>query len=294
MNNPSSRHHFIPEFFLRNFTNPEGKFYIYSVKKREFKGNGKLYTPRSHFFRSHGNSTEIQPVAPDYLESRHYSPLDSDISKIITKIKNSTDLRRDLTSLECVKVNYFINHLFWRNPTTDDLAKNLLANSRAKDLGINFIGDKENLKKFEEFIKSHKDFYKVIKSMLPLNMHHLAFEAKNNFEILTLPKLHGGVLLGDNPVVLRKKEMIDTYCEDLIVPLTANIFFVRSKLAAVYFDEYLKVRLDLLQLKQANEYVCVTDRGYLERLMNLYDKHMLDEKTLRDELFSKLDQGVLP
>ncbi len=46
-NNPSKDHHYIPVFYLENFVNEEGKFFIYKVKDRRFKMNGQPFTPKS-------------------------------------------------------------------------------------------------------------------------------------------------------------------------------------------------------------------------------------------------------
>jgi hypothetical protein len=40
-----SKHHYLPQFYLRGFTNGERLFMIYLVKEQRFKQNGKLFLP---------------------------------------------------------------------------------------------------------------------------------------------------------------------------------------------------------------------------------------------------------
>src|SRR5206468_4130358 len=136
--NVSYKHHFIPKFYLDNFTNADGKFYIYLVKEGRFKMIDRLFTPKSSFYTEYGNTVNFQPHLPDYLETQHYTPLDSDISPILRKIRDSTDLRSTFTSLEMVQINYFFSHLYWRNPLRDDEAKKLLGERSLTELGFIF------------------------------------------------------------------------------------------------------------------------------------------------------------
>ena len=44
--NISSRHHYIPQFYLRGFTNESGNFKIYDVQQKRFIKNGKDFYPK--------------------------------------------------------------------------------------------------------------------------------------------------------------------------------------------------------------------------------------------------------
>lgn len=288
MNNPSHRHHYIPEFYLKNFTNQEGKFYIYLVKEKRFKRNGELFTTKSHFFTEHGNTINFQPHLPDYLETKHYTPLDSDISPLIEKIKNSTDLQNELTQLEMIQVNYFVSHLYWRSPLRDSEAKKLMEERSLTELGFIFKGNEMETKLAERLFRSNPDFFKMVKWMLPLGLHYINLELEMEIAIRSFSDIAGTSLLSDNPIVFREKENINSYSEEMIIPLTSKTFYIRNKAKNAYLDLPLKTIIDLIQFHQANEYVCVTDMAYIEKLKLIDNYFNLSLDGLKEYLFRQI------
>lgn len=290
-NNPSKVHHYIPVFFLENFVNSEGKFYIYKVKERKFKQNGKLFSPKSHFFKEKGNTFEmpkISDVPSDFLETKLYSPLDSDVSKILDKLLNSRGQPKyGLKNIDIPHLDYFFSHLYWRNPSSDEHVKRLLENKSFKELGILSNADTD---KFEAKLKSHPDFYKFLKVLLPdklFSNYKLREDIK--FRILEYPFNLPGIL-GDNPIIL-KQQSHNNYLEDMLVPISKDLVFSRNKKEIKFIDLNVKVLIDMMILKQASEFVCVTDKSYIQQLEDTYNnviKGGLEE--LRQLLFYSLEK----
>ena len=288
-NNPSTAHHYIPVFYLENFTNNNGEFYIYNVKQKKFKKNGKLFTPQSHFFKKKGNSFEEVQVPSDFLEKEFYAPLDGDVANIFRKIKDSKDqFKYGLTDMEIVHLEYFFGCLYWRNPAVDEVVKYLVETKSLMELGLRTKMESEQLKKFEMALKTHPDFYKIIKSVLPRSLfgnYKKALDMK--YQILDyscgLPSL-----LGDNPVVLKQKGH-NNYVEDMLVPITNEMIFSRNRNEIKFIDTTVKILIDTMLLKQANEYVCVTDKIYIEQLEDCYSG-LTDLDNLRQLLFHGLEK----
>ena len=293
-NNPSKAHHYIPVFYLENFVNSDGEFFIYKVKDGRFKMNGKPFTPKSHFFKEKGNTfemPEMSGMSEDFLETKFYSPLDSDVAKIFQKILNSRgEPKYGLEDKEIPHLEYFFSHLYWRNPSSDQHVKELLEKKSLKELGIVAKGESSVVEKFEAKLKSHPDFYKFMKSMLPGSLfgnYKLALDHK--FLILEYPFNLPGIL-GDNPVIL-KQWSHNNYVEDMLVPIAKDLVFSRNRKEVKFIDANVKVLIDMMLLKQANEFVCVTDKNYIEQLEDTYnDVKIADLENLRQLLFHGLEK----
>src|ERR1700749_3785931 len=113
------RHHYLPQFYLKGFTNNQGKFLIYSVANGLFKGHGKLFPPASHFFLPDDNIVPTEGLPDDYLESI-YSVNESRYARILKKIK-AVDQDFGLNNEDVVWLNYFAGELFWRVPAQRSL-----------------------------------------------------------------------------------------------------------------------------------------------------------------------------
>ena len=289
-NNPSTVHHFIPVFYLENFVNGNGQFYIYKIKERRFKKNGALFSPKSHFFKEHGNTFNEVKIEKDFLESKFYSPLDSDVAEIFSKIKNGhTQPKYGITNLEVVHLEYFFGHLYWRNPATDKHVKEFIASRSLKEMGIVPKDKSKNIDDFEFYIKSHPDYYKIVKGMLPGSLfHNMNTGADRQYKILNYPIGLPG-LLGDNPVILKQRAH-NNYIEDMIVPLTKQLVYSRNEKNIMFIDTNVKVLIDMMLLKQANEYVCVTDKIYVEQLEDLFNEIYKDTDELKQVLFHGLEK----
>lgn len=286
-NKPSKTHHYIPVFYLENFANDQGQFFIYKVKERKFKRNGQPFTPKSHFFKEKGNTFELPELSTDFLETQIYSPLDGDVAKIFKKIKSSVGLPKyGLTDIEIPHLEYFFGHLYWRNPSRDMAVQQFVESKSIEELGFVVKGNVEAVEKF----KRQPDFYKVMKGILPdllFNNYKLALDKK--YLLLEYPSGLPG-LMGDNPVILKQRSVFN-YIEDILVPITKEIVFSRNSKEVKYIDIHVKILIDMMLLKQANEYVCVTDKTYIDQLEETYNEVVTGGlENLRQLLFHGLEK----
>jgi len=111
----SAKHHYLPQFYLKGFTDDKGKFAIYDYTSRRIKSS--LQSPSSHFFSLERNTIEFNNQKSDVIEQL-YSKIDSKHSKIIKLIQEtnaSISLNLEDTSL----LQEFVSYLFWRLPVND-------------------------------------------------------------------------------------------------------------------------------------------------------------------------------
>ncbi len=61
----SQKHHYLPEFYLKGFTNEAGQFSIYDYEQKRIKKN--LFYPSTHFFDNR-NLVDVEGEITDVPE----------------------------------------------------------------------------------------------------------------------------------------------------------------------------------------------------------------------------------
>jgi len=292
MKNKSWRHHYIPQFYLNNFTNNLNKFHIYLVKEEKYKEEGKLFSPKSHFFEESGNTISTESGQTDFLETDLYQKLDSDFGKLFYKIKTSTEERFGLSENDMPLVQFFVAHLFWRNPINNEFVKALL-----KEKGLNGLGFKiKNIETNEEIQNSEieKDLianettYKIIKYWLPSLLYQNLYENDDPLTILQFNPGNKPALLSDNPLILRNPKDFDVYKDEFILPLSNDKILIRTKKVKEQYQNTTRVLIDHLLIRQSNSFISSTDLTYISMLKNLNKNSTIE--ALRKEIFENLTE----
>lgn len=286
----SWRHHYIPEFYLKGFTNENNQFSIYSVKNKKFKQDGKLFSPESHFFKKHDNTIVDLKNSPIDLLERDYAELDDKIATVFNKLKNEEgDNCYGITLEDRVMLQYYVSILFWRLPSNNELVKEMTKHDMFEFLGLKVTDEfaLENIKRlqFAEHIKQHKDYHKILRLWIPQMTFPTMFDNKSQTTVTTFPsnKLPG--ICGDNPLILRCPEKLDLYNDDFILPLNRNIIFLRTKKMKQPIHSTVKIYVDMLVLMQSKELACCTDTTYVGMLKDLFHKNFKTIDNLRKYIF---------
>jgi len=80
MANPSRRHHYLPQFYLRRFTDEEGLVSLFDRETKEFRRQPPVNTAlRKHFY----TVTDADGLKSDGIEQM-FSGLDSNARDVIT------------------------------------------------------------------------------------------------------------------------------------------------------------------------------------------------------------------
>lgn len=288
----TSRHHYLPEFYLKGFTNNNEEFMIYLVQKGEFKKNGKLFSIRSHFFEKNGNTILVDGIEDDSIE-KSYNRMEMKVAKVFHKII-SVDSNYDLEEEDIPLLQYFAAELFWRLPSQYELVDAIAKNFTLKELGL-LIKDNitdQNVEDIEldKYLRMHPNFNKILRSSLPLITYTKIFECTSPVTIFTFPKGLPAIC-SDNPLILRYPEKFDIYRDDFILPLTANKVLIRIKKIKPRFWSTVKVEIDMLLLYQAKEYVCCTDSQYPVLLKSSFVNSYQTVENLRRIIFEGIDDN---
>jgi hypothetical protein len=290
MNRISWRHHYIPQFYLRGFTNNKGYFKIYDVEKKRFVKNGKWFSPQSYFFEKDSNTFIQETQKDDFQETKLYSTIDQDISDLFDRInsaKPGTDF--GLTDWDMPILQYFVGILFWRIPQNYDRISYLIQQKELKELGLllkNQNGKTIQDQKLEDRLKNDNNFFKAMKFWLPNITYLKLLECNTPLTIQHFPK---GLpsLCCDNPIIMKDSVNPDVYKDDYIFPLTNNLLFIRAN-KVNEISTTIKIEIDLILFKQAKKYVSCTDDKYIEMLDQHYNLYCSSIDDLKQSVFKKM------
>jgi len=283
------KHHYLPQFYLKGFTNEQGKFLIYSVASGRFKGDGKLYAPASHFFLPDDNTVLTEGVPDDYLETL-YSGNESRYARILKKIR-SVDQGFGLDDEDVVWLNYFAGELFWRVPAQRSVINAVTGLQRLNELGVAVI-DRKTMRQvdpeqFAEWVKADPSYFQRLRNVLPATNYWNLLDCNWSCTAKTFTDPFPAIC-SDNPVILRHPEKADAFLDDLIFPLAPNKVFFRIRNMKKIFAPNIKFYIDMLMLMQATETVCCVDPEYLLHLKVAFEHHYASVDELRNFIFEHL------
>jgi hypothetical protein len=262
----TKRHHYIPQFFIKQFTGEDGKLTVYN------KENGKIdrirKSPKQVFFEMHRNSFNINGEDSDFVE-KLYGFGETKFSETYRKIiGNQKDF--EFNAFEKLHLMYFISELHWRVPNQDiEFLENL--KKLTPENSILQIRDKNSGKSvspnlFSELINNPpiSETFKMIKAMK--DFKEITKEVKiGNWKLYSvgvdLPQLN---LLSDNPVITRNPNS-NILKSELIFSLTKGITVYHTNgksLNEIPAENRMKV--DVLAFLQSNKLVCGPKAEYLE------------------------------
>lgn len=291
MNNISWRHHYIPEFYLKGFTNQSGKFKVFDVTRQSFVRNGKDFSPESYFYEEGGNTVITDNGPDDFIEKR-YGDIDNTVAEVFTRIRKSeSGSKFNVTEKDMPALQFFASVLFWRLPTNYDDIRRIINEKELHELGLFIRSRKTNEivrdEQTEMRIRSNPNFFKATKLILPFITYRRLLSCRTPLTIQTFPHQLPAVC-SDNPVIFNGTNFPDIYYDDLILPLTHTHVFIRAKKLRNDAMTTIKIDIDLLVLKQARRYVSCTDMKYIEMLNRYYDSNYSSVAELKTKLFQTL------
>ena len=220
MNKISERHHYVPIFLAKNFTQTNGKLNLYDKKAdKEFEAKPKnifLERNRNTFINREGKKSDV-------IE-KMYSDLDNKFATNIRSIKNKVSM--DVNEL---KLLLFLTYTMkWRVPQYDESFIEAKKCFSIEDLGlgIRFKGEKLNIDLEAQFsTEIHQEIKRFLLAIQPFRfIDDYKKIAKNSFLISSS---YPG-LIGDCPVNELNVNSNEVF-EDFIFPFTENLTLVYSQ-----------------------------------------------------------------
>lgn len=215
MNNISSRHHYIPRFLIKNFTNSNGEVYVFDKLKQKILG--KTFPPKSLFWEKDRNTMEFKNGKSSIIEDDTYSKID-EIGNEAVKYLNEVDLnQQDILTKSIYQLQIFILNLFWRIPNTDNLFDQIFE-SIINDIPLK-TQNMESLNKHNRTYMFIHTLNETIENLKNAVLRYKIIEFEDN-----------DLIISDNPVVYeylpRKIEYLDN--SHYIFPIFNKRAFIQN------------------------------------------------------------------
>lgn len=265
MNSISKRHHFIPKFLIKGFTNSENLLFIYD------KVNDKLYnkarSPKSIFFENHRNTAEtFDGKESSAIEDYFFQNLDNDSAKIIQTLQNNEIKNISLDEHIIGALQFFLINLFWRIPVTDYAFNDLMMRSKitSDQIDPEKLRNNETYRKLER-IKIFKHTFEEISNSKP---------PKSSF-FMKLSELENDCfLLGDFPILYKSiprrfsdlgyMEYLFAISSTRIISCTLKPFGRVTKQVAYAYNSFI--------IDQSLKYVCASNYEILSENVEFYKR----------------------
>jgi hypothetical protein len=264
----SSRHHYIPRFYLSGFTNEKNNYFIYD----KLRGSVRESSTKGSFYEEDRNTIEnYKGEKSSFLEDAFYGYIDNLCAKPIKNLKENP-ANDEIFTLENVGgINAFVINLFIRNPKMDNIFDDFLDKSFVK-----LVDETGNEVDNDLLLK----LYSEDKGMRKIHRAGLFKDAATRLNVKG--KIRTGLvgteedmfLCSDFPIIYQS-------FPDTLEGIIQNEYFIPISTRRVYYTapnsslewSHVKVAyLNALIIENATRYVCSPNKELLERSLRYYDK----------------------
>jgi len=240
MNKESSRHHYLPVFYIKNFCNSNGEIFINDKLNDKNYGNISRKVPKKIFFEWDGNTYNINGVDSTIVETL-YGYLEDKIAPFLEKLNNlpETESAINKIDVETLRNLIFLGYLTkWRIPSNDEYVKKLDSEISFDDLNI-FVKEGDSLFSLNSLVYSEispeiKRMFFSARLFKDSNSYSNVF--KNTF-IIYFPQ---PLFINDNPFIELQIDSEKEY-PSFIFPLSSNHLLVHCDFINKYeFIDFFK------------------------------------------------------
>lgn len=261
----SSRHHYIPRFLIKGFTNTNEQLYIYDKQKNEILKNSR--PSKSIFFENDRNTLHLKnedktSIIEDYL----YKEIDNKTSRVINFYQSESLSKVNFTVEDTATFLFFLISLFWRIPKTDYATNELMERSTITT-PPNI--DKEDLRKDPVYRKISRAF---------LYRHHIdemIISGYKGRKCLNIHELKEPVfLIGDFPILFRKHQNLFSSFNDtdILFALNSNRVYSSTLEPLNNFSANHAFLYNACIIDQSVNYIGCGDLEILKYSIDLYQK----------------------
>jgi len=270
------KHHFIPEFYLKYFTDDNGKYFFYHKNTNIFEKNQRI--PKSTFFEYDRNKINHFGIDHNAVEKIYCSFENSfaKCMKYILSIKNNIEVMEIKEIIYVLKC--FIAIQFCRLPVNDEYFDNFILNydyKKCRNVFVDNNGKNIFNNNFIELHKNDKDFRRYFKSLiLPFLLFHLKKDENIiNWQIFNLEKSYPdfSFLCSDSPIIYDNLIDLYSFSGNILLPLTKNKILIYSKNAFPYkFDFLFWESVNMVLFEQSKQYISVLDKKIIKIINDRY------------------------
>jgi hypothetical protein len=269
----SKRHHYIPQFLIKQFADSDGMMYLYDKEKRSFAKERR--SSKSVFFDMNRNSVTIDGVSHDNMEQL-YAQLDSKFALTLKDILENHNMSpENVTSMLVLA-----SSLKWRLPVNDkEFDTAVTANPYAmlpfeinlkNEDGTDHTEALQHLFNSELFRKSMRAVF----PFLPFYLDKDISEEKTTNAYLNIYVNHNDriiSILGDAPLIEDKNASLNDFGNFILSISNQHTFICSNRGDKKVTNIAFFVNKDLAVFHQSQKYIVCKDKAHLEKIIQAYD-----------------------
>jgi len=298
MDKMSKKHHYLPRYYLKGFTNSDNGFYVYDKQKDNIFPS----SPDGTFFENYLNTITFPDGSKsDFLEDM-YTEEENEFWEYLDKIRTSTP-SVPIPHLDKMHLFLFLLSLYWRLPSNIGLVEKLSEKAFIENSEVDYFrllnktGGKAP-KEIADMMKQSPAFKKAFRQIAPF----IPFYKDKDWgiKILNWRFIYTGddrswYIVGDNPIVIKNENN-----HDFIDRLKEFIFPVSGKILLVNLNPPLNkdlppefgIQFNTAIIERSARFVACQNKDFLEALIKDYKLHIRFDKTniIIPELFEMLEK----
>lgn len=274
MSNEYQRNHYIPEYYLRNFTNVDNFFYVYD-KKAKYK-NVLRKSPKNICFEWDRYTMYFNNEPYKELEKNTYGYFDNKHSKIFKLLSQARQKGFDWNMEAIETVEMFVPLTYWRSPISDkELLERIKDTNFIKETGL-IMSDENgtNIEWTDDFTKTFLDDENIRKAIRPTLAYASLREPlrkTKHLEWRILFNTKKPNLTSDNPIIFREKpKSKEDFRDVIILPISNDTILTRIDERIEQTNLHEAFLQDIMIFHQAESYVICSDKNYLEDIAKEY------------------------
>ena len=265
----SKKHHYIPQFYLRGFTDDAGYFTVYDKQLNIFRKS----RPENEFYEKFRNTTNLGGEKSVIVEEI-YSHFESNFASTVAAIEKSSHTDSIITAEIIIGVKFFVETMRWRNPALDDVYKKVVGMLTIDDFGLSIKGaTKKEQAEINKRIMDEPEAQKMLRPFIAA----MSLKPSKDDDYYNNSKWHilyqdgGFPITGDFPIIFNPKTLQNGLDEEFIFPLSAQRTVVVSNIKpAKQLPNAFSVDKDLAIIHLAKRFVCCKHDEYLKYMINYY------------------------
>ena len=297
-NNPTKKHHYLPRYYLRGFTDNEGGFFVYD------KRADKIFptSPDAFFFENDLNTVTLpNGNTSDFLEEM-YTDIENDSWKYLDSVRESTpDLPIQL--MDKMHLFLFLLFLHWRLPSNigfvEELSATFFHGNNVTDYFKLVSKTSDTVpKEIIEEISGSPAFKKTAKMIVPFApffkdthwSHGLV-----NWQFCHTGDGKNWYIVGDNPIVTHGHNDHDPVncLKEFIFPVSGKVLLlsVNRPMSGTLPPDFV-IQYSIAIIERARRFVACPNKDFLEAMVKHYKLYVQYDKTgiIIDELFNMVEE----
>jgi len=281
----SRKHHYLPRYYLKGFTDAEDGFFVYDKQKDKIFRSGSIAT----FYENDLNTVTFSDGrTSDFLEEM-YTHVENRVWNSLDNIRTSTN-KTNIGFLDKMHLYMFLSFLHWRLPSNIDFVEKLAEVAFDKDddtLSYFHLVDRDGGQIPEEIInafRSSPPFRKAVKVLLPFApfLQDKDWDKSlQNWRFLYSGDHKSWYIVGDNPIITEGQNDHDPVkcLQEFVFPVSGRILLVNTDPPIEKdFPPEIVVKCCLAIIERSSRFVACQNKNFLEALVDLYKPYVRFKK----------------